>query len=65
MAHNFGFDNEHGDYLFEMNDHINYRYEIIKRLGKGAFGVVLKCFDHKVKEDVALKIIKNKKKLHK
>lgn len=32
-----------------MNDHINYRYEILSRLGKGAFGVVLKCFDHKDK----------------
>lgn len=62
---NFGFDNEHGDYLFEINDHINYRYEIINRLGKGAFGVVLKCYDHKLKETMALKILKNRKKLHK
>lgn len=62
---NYGFDNDQGDYLFEINDHINYRYEIMKRLGKGAFGVVLKCYDHKLKETIALKILKNRKKLHK
>lgn len=62
---NNGYDNDQGDYLFEASDHINYRYEIMKRLGKGAFGVVIQCFDHKMKEKVALKILKNKKKLHK
>mmetsp|Transcript_18184 Transcript_18184/g.13229 ORF Transcript_18184/g.13229 Transcript_18184/m.13229 type:complete len:92 (+) Transcript_18184:141-416(+) len=62
---NGGFDNEHGDYLYEVGDHLQYRYEIIKRLGKGAFGVVIKCFDHKTKEHVALKILKNRLKLHK
>ena len=51
--------------MFDMNDQIMYRYEILKRLGKGAFGVVLKCFDHLTKEPVALKILKNWKKLHK
>jgi dual specificity tyrosine-phosphorylation-regulated kinase 2/3/4 len=38
---NNGFDNDQGDYMFEINDQINYRYEILKRLGKGAFGIVL------------------------
>ena len=42
-----------------------YRFEIIKKLGKGSFGVVLRCFDHKLKEFVALKVIRNKKRLHK
>jgi dual specificity tyrosine-phosphorylation-regulated kinase 2/3/4 len=56
---NHGYDTEDGEYLYEANDHINYRYEIIKRLGKGAFGVVLKCIDHLTKEAVALKILKN------
>eukprot|EP00344_Euplotes_crassus_P009533 CAMPEP_0197018088 /NCGR_PEP_ID=MMETSP1380-20130617/79903_1 /TAXON_ID=5936 /ORGANISM="Euplotes crassus, Strain CT5" /LENGTH=410 /DNA_ID=CAMNT_0042445261 /DNA_START=138 /DNA_END=1371 /DNA_ORIENTATION=- len=36
-----------------------YRYEIIESLGKGAFGEVIKCFDHKENEDVAIKILKN------
>ena len=43
---NFGFDNQHGDYKYQFNDHIAYRYELIKELGKGSFGVVLKAFDH-------------------
>ena len=62
---NHGFDNESADYIYEANDHIDYRYEIQKKLGRGAFGVVLKCFDHKTKDFVALKILKNWKKLHK
>ena len=33
-------------------------------LGKGSFGIAVKCFDHKNKEEVALKIIKNKKKYY-
>ena len=51
--------------LDESKEQINYRYEIQKKLGKGAFGVVVRCFDHKHKEVVALKILKNWKKLHK
>lgn len=62
---NNGFDTEDGDYLFETGEHINYRYEISKKLGRGAFGVVLKCIDHLTQEAVALKILKNQKKLHK
>ena len=45
-------------------DHIAYRYEILNLLGKGSFGQVCECFDHKKKEKVALKIIKNKPKFH-
>ena len=46
---------------------MNYRYEIVKKLGRGAFGVVLRCIDHAhpEREHVAMKILKNKKKLHK
>ncbi len=62
---NFGYDTEDGDFLYESGEHINYRYEIMKKLGRGAFGVVLKCLDHMTKEVVALKILKNQKKLHK
>ena len=35
------------------------------RLGKGSFGQVFKCFDHKNKETVALKVLRNKKRLYK
>ena len=41
-----------------------YRYEITDSLGKGSFGQVLKCLDHKTGEHVAVKIIRNKKRFH-
>jgi dual specificity tyrosine-phosphorylation-regulated kinase 2/3/4 len=56
------FDDENGAYLKVNKDHIAYRYEIIETLGKGSFGQVLKCFDHKKKEYVAVKIIRSKKR---
>lgn len=43
-------------------DHIKYRYEIIRELGRGSFGIVFHCWDHKKSEEVAIKIIKNKPK---
>lgn len=45
-SHNHGYDNDQGEYLFEDTDHIAYRFEIMRKLGKGSFGVVLKCKDH-------------------
>ena len=48
-----------------MHDHIAYRYEILGELGKGSYGQVLKVFDHKRKEEMALKVIKNKPKFAK
>lgn len=62
---NDGFDTNEGEYIFNYHDHIMYRFELIKKLGQGSFGVVIKCFDHKKKEFVALKIIRNRKRLHK
>jgi len=62
---NNGYDDSRGDYHIVVHDHINYRYEIISLLGKGSFGKVLKCYDHKEKNYVAVKIIKNKKKFEK
>jgi len=43
-------------------DHIGYRYEAVKFLGKGSFGTALQCIDHKTKQEIALKIVKNKRK---
>lgn len=62
--HNFGYDDEKGDYKIVLKDHIDYRYEIISLLGQGSFGQVLKWYDHKLKEKWALKIIRNKQKFH-
>lgn len=59
---NNGYDNDKGDYLIIEGDHIAYRYEIIKIIGRGSFGVVVECFDYKRNEKVAMKIIKNKKR---
>ncbi|GES77434.1 kinase-like domain-containing protein [Rhizophagus clarus] len=61
---NFGFDDERGDYKIIPKDHLCYRYEIVDTLGKGSFGQVLKCLDHKTGEYVAVKIIRNKKRFH-
>lgn len=61
---NFGFDDSKGNYRVTLRDHIAYRYEILNYLGKGSFGIAVKCYDHKNKEEVALKIIKNKKKYY-
>jgi len=35
---NFGYDDERGDYRLIVHEHINYRYEISSKLGKGSFG---------------------------
>ena len=61
---NHGYDDDRGDYLIIKHDHLNYRYEIIDTLGKGSFGQVLQCLDHKTGNSVAIKIIRNKKRFH-
>ncbi|XP_071467513.1 dual specificity tyrosine-phosphorylation-regulated kinase 4-like isoform X4 [Marmota flaviventris] len=58
------FDDEHGSYLKVLHDHIAYRYEVLEMIGKGSFGQVAKCLDHKNNELMALKIIRNKKRFH-
>ncbi|BGP01393.1 serine/threonine protein kinase, CMGC, dual-specificity [Rhodotorula toruloides] len=63
-ANNYGFDDDRGDYLLVPHDHIRYRYEVIDVLGKGSFGQVLQCRDHKTGDMVAVKIIRNKKRFH-
>uniref|UniRef100_A0A9L0KAX3 Dual specificity tyrosine-phosphorylation-regulated kinase 4 n=1 Tax=Equus asinus TaxID=9793 RepID=A0A9L0KAX3_EQUAS len=58
------FDDDHGSYRKVLHDHIAYRYEVLEMIGKGSFGQVAKCLDHKNNELVALKIIRNKKRFH-
>ncbi|KAI9340677.1 kinase-like domain-containing protein [Zopfochytrium polystomum] len=62
---NGGYDDARGDYYLTNRDHIAYRYEVISLLGKGSFGQVAKCYDHKKRSHVALKIIRNKKRFEK
>ena len=61
---NFGYDDERGDYNICLGDHLAYRFEVVDVLGKGSFGQVLRCIDHKLGELVAIKIIRNKKRFH-
>eukprot|EP00656_Telonema_subtile_P001356 TRINITY_DN10616_c0_g1_i4.p1 TRINITY_DN10616_c0_g1~~TRINITY_DN10616_c0_g1_i4.p1 ORF type:complete len:402 (+),score=118.06 TRINITY_DN10616_c0_g1_i4:75-1280(+) len=63
-ANNHGYDDERGDYNIQMHDHIGYRFEIVAPLGKGSFGQVVKCLDHKTGKVTALKLIRNKKRFH-
>lgn len=63
-APNFGYDDERGDYAIVPGDHLAYRYEIVDVLGKGSFGQVVRCIDHKHGVLVAVKIIRNKKRFH-
>jgi len=64
QAVNFGYDDDRGDYNIVDGDHLAYRYEIVDILGKGSFGQVVRCVDHKTGGVVAVKIIRNKKRFH-
>lgn len=63
-TNNCGYDDEHGSYLHVPHDHIAYRYEMLKIIGKGSFGQVIKAYDHKTQQHVALKMVRNEKRFH-
>ena len=44
-------------------DHVKYQYQQMSELGRGAFGSVIKCFDHKTRKIYALKFIKDTPKM--
>ncbi|XP_053533028.1 uncharacterized protein LOC108277243 [Ictalurus punctatus] len=48
-----------GNNIHVSPDHIAYHYEVLELLGKGSFGLVSKCLDHKTNEMVAVKIIQD------
>ncbi|KAI6220571.1 Dual-specificity kinase [Aphelenchoides fujianensis] len=57
-------DDENYDYRITIGEVINHRYRVEKNIGKGSFGQVVRCYDLVENENVALKIIKNKKPFH-
>jgi dual specificity tyrosine-phosphorylation-regulated kinase 2/3/4 len=59
---NFGFDDQNSNLKLGKGDHVAFRYEVLNLLGKGSFGQVFECFDHKRLEKDALKVIRNKKR---
>ena len=61
---NGGYDDEQGSYQMVVHDHVAYRYEVLKVLGKGSFGQVLKAYDHKTQQHVALKVVRNERRFH-
>lgn len=63
-SNNNGYDDEQGSYLHVIHDHLVYRYEVLKVIGKGSFGHVMKAYDHKTRTYVAVKIVRNEKRFH-
>lgn len=61
---NSEYDNEQGSYIHIPHDHVAYRYEVLKVIGKGSFGQVVKAYDHKTHQHVALKMVRNEKRFH-
>uniref|UniRef100_A0A1A9ZM30 dual-specificity kinase n=1 Tax=Glossina pallidipes TaxID=7398 RepID=A0A1A9ZM30_GLOPL len=61
---NSDYDNDQGAYIHIPHDHVAYRYEMLKIIGKGSFGQVVKAYDHKTHEHVALKMVRNEKRFH-
>ncbi|TRY71068.1 hypothetical protein TCAL_12630 [Tigriopus californicus] len=61
---NSGYDDDQGSYTHIPHDHLAYRYEVLKVIGKGSFGQVVKAYDHKNHHHVALKMVRNEKRFH-
>ncbi|KAM8868769.1 dual specificity tyrosine-phosphorylation-regulated kinase 3 isoform X1 [Synchiropus splendidus] len=61
---NCGYDDDQGGYINVPHDHLAYRYEFLKIIGKGSFGQVAKVYDHKLQLVLALKMVRNEKRFH-
>jgi len=58
---NNGWDDENYDYIVKNGELFNERYIVSTVIGKGSFGQVVKAYDQRKSEYVAIKIIKSKK----
>ncbi|KPP61894.1 dual specificity tyrosine-phosphorylation-regulated kinase 2-like [Scleropages formosus] len=63
-SNNCGYDDDQGSYIFVPHDHLAYRYEVLKVIGTGTFGQVVRVYDHKTHQQVAIKMVRNKKRFH-
>ncbi|KAK0162130.1 hypothetical protein PV327_008492 [Microctonus hyperodae] len=64
LPNNHNYDNSQGSYIHTPHDHVAYRYEVLKVIGKGSFGQVVKAYDHKTHEHIALKMVRNERRFH-
>ena len=51
-------------FQFIPKEHIHYRFEMLDLLGKGSFGGVIKCLDHKTNQNVAIKFLRDRPNHH-
>jgi len=66
---NYGWDNEKNDLILHRNDILineftNNSYMVAGKLGQGTFGQVVRCYSHRHRCLVAVKIIKNQAAFH-
>ncbi|XP_073129789.1 serine/threonine-protein kinase AFC3 isoform X1 [Henckelia pumila] len=52
-------DDRDGHYVFSLGENLTPRYKILGKMGEGTFGRVLECWDRKVREYVAIKVVKS------
>jgi dual specificity tyrosine-phosphorylation-regulated kinase 2/3/4 len=51
-------------FQFVTNEHIAFRFRMLKVLGRGQFGGIIKCFDHMTKKLVAVKLLRDHERHH-
>ncbi|XP_078741205.1 dual specificity tyrosine-phosphorylation-regulated kinase 3-like [Lampetra fluviatilis] len=54
---NDGYDDHEHHYIPVQHEHLHYRYEVLKKIGYGGQGQVIRCLDHMRNTLVAVKIL--------
>ncbi|CAM9833600.1 unnamed protein product [Lampetra planeri] len=54
---NDGYDDHEHHYIPVQHEHLHYRYEVVKKIGEGGQGQVIRCLDHMRNTLVAVKIL--------